>query len=205
MEILTAIGMASSAGLNAYIPLIVAGLLARYTGLLTLGPGWEWLENPWTLGLLGVLLVIEFFADKIPAVDSVNDVIQTVVRPASGGIVFGASGTALAAEATAADAGDGGSVWMVVAGAVIALVFHGAKALLRPVVNTLTAGVGAPVASTAEDTASVLMSLLAVVVPILVLVFVPLLLLGVVWARRRVRLRRERKTDRRTAGKDLIE
>ena len=83
MEVLTGFGLATAAGLNAYIPLLALGLLARFTDLVTLPAGWAWLENGWVLAIVGALLVIEVVADKIPALDTVNDVIQTVFRPAA--------------------------------------------------------------------------------------------------------------------------
>ncbi|TPX01190.1 DUF4126 domain-containing protein, partial [Schumannella luteola] len=63
------------------------GIAGRFDWIQLPG-GWTWLENEWVLLILAVLLVVEIVADKVPAVDSVNDWIQTVVRPASGGIVF---------------------------------------------------------------------------------------------------------------------
>ena len=93
MELLTGLGLATASGLNAYIPLLALGLLSRFTDLVTLPHGWAWLENGWVMAIVAVLLVVEIVADKIPALDSVNDAIQTFVRPTSGGIVFG-SGTA---------------------------------------------------------------------------------------------------------------
>src|SRR3712207_5900749 len=93
LEALAGTGLAAAAGLNAYIPLLSLGLLSRFTDVVTLPSGWSWLENEWVLGVVGVLLLIEVVADKVPAVDHLNDIVQTVVRPASGGIVFG-SGTA---------------------------------------------------------------------------------------------------------------
>ena len=89
MELLTGLGLATASGLNAYIPLLALGLLSRFTDLITLPHGWVWLENGWVMGIVAVLLVVEIVADKIPALDSVNDAIQTFVRPTSGGIVFG--------------------------------------------------------------------------------------------------------------------
>jgi hypothetical protein len=80
MELLTGLGLASAAGLNAYIPLLAMGLLARFTELVNLPPGWAWLENGWVMVIVAVLLIIEVVADKIPALDSVNDAIQTVDR-----------------------------------------------------------------------------------------------------------------------------
>ncbi|WP_285728711.1 DUF4126 domain-containing protein [Nocardiopsis sp. ATB16-24] len=189
---LTGLGLSSAAGLNAYIPLLVIGLIARFTDLLPLGASWQWLEHPVTLVTLGVLLVVEFAADKVPALDSVNDVIQTVVRPTSGGITFGAgASTVELAEITGAASGasapDGVSWGPVVAGVVIALLFHVAKALARPVVNTVTAGCAAPMVSLAEDVVSFTTSLAAVLLPVVILVVFPLMVLGGVWAVRRGR------------------
>ena len=82
LEFLTATGLATSAGLNAYIPLFALGLLDRFTGLVDLPAGWTWLSADASLWILGVLLALELVADKIPGVDAVNDVVQTVVRPA---------------------------------------------------------------------------------------------------------------------------
>ncbi len=74
---------------------LIVGLLARYTDLITLQAPWNALENPWVLGVLVVLLAIEMTVDKIPAADTVNDVIQTVIRPAAGAILFAASGNVI--------------------------------------------------------------------------------------------------------------
>src|SRR5258705_4919327 len=91
LQLLTGIGLATSAGLNAYIPLLMIGLLGRFTNFIELPSSWSWLENGWVLAILGVLLAIEFVADKIPVVDHVNDLVQTVVRPTAGGLAFGAA------------------------------------------------------------------------------------------------------------------
>jgi len=89
----------------------------------------------------------------------------------------------------------GSHQWVpVAAGVLIALCVHGVKAASRPVVNATTAGVGAPVASTAEDISSVVLSLLAILLPILVLVGLVLLVLGGWWV---IRRRRQRKRERR--------
>ena len=186
MEALTGAGLAASAGLNAYIPLLVLGLLARFTDLINLPGGWQWLENGWVMGILGVLLVLEFVADKIPVVDSVNDVLQTVVRPTAGGLAFGAGASSETATVTDPGSFFQSGQWVpIVIGVVIALGVHGVKATTRPVVNATTAGVGAPVVSTAEDATSVVMSVVAIVLPILVLVFLVAIVLFAVWAVRR--------------------
>jgi hypothetical protein len=73
LGIFTAFGLSASAGLNAYIPLLVIALLARFTDLIVLNSPWDTLANPWVIGLLVVLSTIEFFADKVPAVNHIND------------------------------------------------------------------------------------------------------------------------------------
>ncbi len=93
--IMSAFGLSASAGLNAYIPLLVVGVIAHYTNWIKLTPPYDLLANPWILILVGVLLIIEMLADKIPAVNHINDIIQTVFRPAAGAIVFAASAHAL--------------------------------------------------------------------------------------------------------------
>ena len=187
LEILTGTGLAFAAGLNAYIPMLLLGLGARFLDFVQLPAGWAWLENEWVLGILGVLLVIEFFADKIPAVDSVNDVIQTVVRPASGGIVFGSGSASETAAVTDPAAFFSSNQWVpIVTGVVIALLVHGAKTAVRPALNVATFGIAAPVLSFFEDVSSVFLSVFALLVPVLVVAAVAgLVVLFVVLLRKR--------------------
>lgn len=204
---LTGLGLSTAAGLNAYVPLLAVGLIARFTDLIPLSDSWRWIEHPVTLVLLAVLLVVEFVADKVPAVDSVNDVIQTVVRPTSGGITFGAGASTVelseitGAASGASSSGDGLSWGAVIVGVLVALAFHVVKSLARPVANTMTFGCAGPVISFLEDAASVVTSLLAILVPILILVVFPLLVLWGVWVvRRRGRRKRERAQASSPAG-----
>ena len=195
LEALTGTGLAASAGLNAYIPLLTMGLLARYTDVINLPGGWQWLSNGWVIGILAVLLAVEVVADKIPVVDHVNDIVQTVVRPTAGGLAFGAGSSSETVTVSDPGAFFGSHQWVpVVSGVLIALCVHGVKAASRPVVNATTAGVGAPVASTAEDFGSVALSLLAILLPVLVLLGLVLLVLAGWWVLRR---RRVRKRERR--------
>ncbi len=190
MELLTGFGLATAAGLNAYIPLLALGLLARFTDLVNLPSTWAWLENGWVIGIVAVLLSIEVVADKIPALDSVNDVVQTFVRPTAGGIVFG-SGTAAETNAVA-DPGafaTSGQWIPVVVGVVIALAVSLTKSAVRPVANVATAGVAAPVLSTIEDVTSVGLVFVAILLPALVVVIVAL----IGWAA--VKLWRRRKSE----------
>src|SRR4030065_959181 len=90
MDLFTAFGLSASAGLNAYIPLLVVAILARLNVFKVSEP-WDALASWWTIGVLLALALIEFFADKIPAVNHANDLIQTLVRPTAGAILFAAS------------------------------------------------------------------------------------------------------------------
>ncbi|MGN9839338.1 DUF4126 domain-containing protein [Nonomuraea sp. H19] len=192
---LTGLGLSTAAGLNAYIPLLVVGVLSNITDTVRLPDGYSWLSNWGVLAVIAVLLLAEMVLDKVPAVDSVNDAIQTVVRPASGGVVF--SATAAAAELD-------NSTWMSenpwagwVLGIGLALAVHALKAAARPVINAGTAGVGAPVVSAVEDAGSFGMSLVAIFLPVLVIVALLLLAAPAWWLIRKVRRSRARRTAAR--------
>lgn len=193
LELLTGTGLAVAAGLNAYVPLLVLGLAGRFLDFVELPNAWQWLENEWVLLIIGVLLIIELVADKIPAVDSVNDWIQSIVRPASGGIVFGTGAATQTAAVTDPAAFFESNAWVpVVTGIVIALVVHSGKMLVRPAANALTAGAAAPALSTGEDIGALLLSLFAILIPILVIVAIVGLVVFVVSIFRR--LRRQRRS-----------
>ena len=195
MELMTGFGLATAAGLNAYIPMLMMGLLGRFTGLVHLPAGWSWLENGWVLAIVGALLIVEIVADKIPALDSINDTVQTFVRPTAGGIVFGSGSAAQTAAVTdPADFARTGQWVPVVIGVVTALVVHLTKTAVRPPANVATAGMAAPVLSTVEDVTSVGLVFIAILVPALVLV----VLAALAWAT--FLLLRRRRRRRLSAG-----
>lgn len=203
LEFLTGSGLAAAAGMNAYIPLLAVGVANRFfPDALGLPEGWAWLSNWWVLGIIAVLLVVELIADKVPAVDSINDVIQTIVRPTAGGLVFGSSSTASTVAVTDPAEFFATHQWVpIVVGAVIALTVHAGKTALRPAANVATAGAAAPVVSTIEDVSAVGLSLLAIVAPLLVLL--ALLLLGLLmWSIWRS-ARKRRNSDLRPATERL--
>ena len=188
---LTGMGLSAAAGLNAYIPFLVVALLARFTDVLTLPAGFAWIESWWAIGIGAVLLLAEVVLDKVPAVDTVNDAIQSFIRPSMGGLVFAAT--------SAADQLDR-SAWMadhpwvgVVLGVVVSGLVHTGKTAARPVVNVGTLGIGGPVVSTVEDGASVGLSLIAIYLPVLVVVALLLLAWGLWRTWRAVRRLRERR------------
>lgn len=186
---LTGMGLSAAAGLNAYIPFLVVALLARFTDVFTLPVGFEWMESWWAIGIGAVLLLTEVTLDKVPAIDSINDAVQSFIRPGMGGLMGAAT-----AGASSLDE----STWMqehawvgVVLGIVVAGLVHSGKAAARPVIN---AGIGAPVVSTAEDGASFGIALVAIFVPvlvILVLIALAAMLIWVLTAWRRLRRRRQ--------------
>lgn len=188
---LTGAGLATAAGLNAYIPLLALGLLARFTDLITLPTTWAWLENGWVMGVVAVLLCIEVVADKVPALDSLNDTVQTFVRPTSGGIVFGSGAAGQTVAVTDPGELSRAQTWVPIAiGVVIALVVSLTKSGLRVAANTATLGVAAPVLSTIEDVSSVGLVIIAIVMPLLVVIVLIAVVVAAVWAWRKWRNRK---------------
>jgi hypothetical protein len=197
LEALTGTGLAGAAGLNAYIPLLAIGLLDRYTSLITLPDSWRWLSNGWVLIILGMLLAVELVADKIPLVDHANDVIQTVVRPTAGGLAFTAGSTSETVTVTDPGSFFESKQWVpMLIGILLAGSVHLTKAAARPVINTFTLGLGAPVVSTAEDATSATLSVVAIIIPILVIVFIGVF----IWLAWWVISRRRRRTRARAAA-----
>ncbi|GAA4190011.1 DUF4126 domain-containing protein [Microbispora amethystogenes] len=191
---LTGLGLSTAAGLNAYIPLLLVGVLARVTDAVRLPHEYAWLSDTWVLAIIAVLLVAEFVLDKVPVVDHVNDLIQTAVRPASGGVVFSATAAAAKVDNSAWMADHPAVGWIL--GIAVALAVHLLKAGARPVVNATTAGVGAPVVSTVEDVGSIGMSLIAIFLPVLVVVALAVLAFVAWRVLRRVRRFREARRAR---------
>jgi len=160
--ILGAFGLSASAGLNAYIPLLVVSLLAKFTNLIELAEPWNTLESWWVIGVLAVLGTVEFVADKVPAVDQVNDAIQTFIRPIAGAIVFATSANTITEVSP---------VLSMICGLLVAGSVHAAKSVVaRPVIEASTAGVGVPIASTLEDVFATIISILSVALPILMII-----------------------------------
>ncbi|MCJ7533548.1 MAG: DUF4126 domain-containing protein [Anaerolineales bacterium] len=173
MDIFSAFGLSASAGLNAYIPLLVVALLGKFTNLIELNSPWDTLTSWWIIGLLAVLATIEFFADKVPAVNHINDGIQTFIRPAAGAVLFAASAKVIT---------DIHPILSIAAGVLIAGAVHAVKAAaVRPAVTATTAGAGNIPVSIVEDIISILVSVLAVVVPVIISAIIIILTAWVVW------------------------
>jgi hypothetical protein len=158
-NIISAFGLSASAGLNAYIPLLVVSLLAKYTNLIKLSSPWDAMTSWWVIGVLIFLSLIEIVADKVPAVNHVNDIVQSFVRPTAGAIVFAAS---------AANISHVNTVLALIAGLLVSGSVHAVKSLaIRPAVTASTGGAANVPVSIAEDVTSASVSILSVIVPII--------------------------------------
>lgn len=190
---LTGMGLSAAAGLNAYIPFLVVALIARFTDIITLPAGFAWIESWWAIGIGAILLAGEVILDKIPAVDTINDAVQSFIRPGMGGLIFAATSAASELD---------NSAWMrenpwvgVILGIVVSGLVHSGKMVARPAINAGTLGAGAPVVSTVEDGASFGLSLIAIFTPVLVILALLLLFGTLFWLWRIVRRWRRRRRD----------
>ncbi len=173
MDILAAFGLSASAGLNAYIPLLVVSLLGRFTELINLAEPWDALESWWIIGLLVVLSLIEFFADKVPAVNHINDIVQTFVRPTAGAILFAASANVIT---------DIHPILSIAAGLLIAGSVHVVKSVaVRPAITATTGGAANVPVSVLEDVVSTVLSVLSIVLPIVVGIALLILAVWIIW------------------------
>jgi hypothetical protein len=176
--VLSAFGLSASAGLNAYVPLLIVALIARFTNWIELGETWGALTSWWVIGALIFLGLIEFFADKVPAVNHINDIVQTLIRPTAGAVLFAASTDVVT---------NIHPVVALIAGLLISGTVHVAKsAALRPAVTATTGGAGNVPVSVAEDLLATVLSILAVVIPVIIAALIVLgtaLLIWLLWRR----------------------
>ena len=192
IEFIVGSSLAAAAGLNAWMPLFLLGLADRFLPAVELPTGWSWLSSDLALWIVGALLVFEIVADKIPALDSVNDLVQSIIRPAAGGVAFGAGASAqTVAVDDPASFFSSGSWIPIASGIAIALAVHVVKATARVAANATTGGLAAPVLSTAEDGASFVLAAAAIIVPVVAAVLlIGLIIVAVAVLRRRARKRR---------------
>ena len=168
------IGLAACAGIRAWLPLLMAGGLARW-GIIELGPSFQFISSDRALILFGVATVIEILADKVPAVDHALDSLSTVLRPAAGSLLAASVLWQVSDPLTALALG-------VAVGAPTSLVPHAAKSLLRAASTTFTGGLANPVISILEDLMAVALFVLTVLIPVVVAAM--LVLVGLLVARR---------------------
>lgn len=166
MDIITALGgigsafgLSASAGLNAYIPLLVVALTARFTDWINLTEPYDVLVSWPVIGVLAILLVVEMTVDKIPAVDTINDLIQTLIRPTAGALLFAANAEIIT---------DIHPVIAVILGILMAGSVHATKGVARPIVTASTAGTGNWFVSLIEDIIAFFVAIFALIVPLIV-------------------------------------
>ncbi len=180
--VFTAFGLSASAGLNAYLPLLIVALTARFTGLITLAPPYDVLTHGWVMAVIAILLCIELLADRIAVVDTANDVLQTFVRPTAGSILFAASNTVIS---------DIHPALAMLCGLIVAGGVHVTKATVRPVVTGTSGGLLNPAVSTAEDVTALVLTAVSILVPLLVGFTLGAFCLAMVWWLHRRRQRAE--------------
>jgi hypothetical protein len=190
--LLSGIGLAAPAGLNAYIPLLVLALADRFSSQVTLDAPYDFISSVWGIIVLLILLTIELVADKIPGVDHVNDLLQTAIRPAAGAFL-------VMAQSASSDVGEINPAVSLFVGLLTAGAVHGAKASVRPAVTVSTGGVGNPLVSTLEDFVATVTSIVAIVLPLILILVLPLFAFGL-WRIYR-RLRRSGAGLRRLSGR----
>jgi uncharacterized protein DUF4126 len=178
------IGFSFAAGLNLYATVAILGLASRYHWV-DLPEQYRVYDNNWIIGAALVLYIVEFVADKIPWVDSVWDVIHTVIRPAGG---------ALIAVTTIGHAQPGIQAAAALAGAALASSSHLAKAGTRVAANTSPEPFSNWILSLSEDGFVVVLGLLALEYPrtaaLVVLGCVAVIVGSARWLIRRIRRRR---------------
>jgi len=181
MSLLSAFGLSTAAGLNAYVPLLVVGLLARYTSLIQLGEPFSLLSHPVVLLVIAVLALLDFVGDKIPVVDHALHAAGLIIAPVAGAILFMAANS---------DAGAVSPLLAAICGVLIAGTTQGARATARPLATVTTAGVANPVISFFEDVIALVLSVVAILVPVLAFLLVVLFAVLMVMLFRRLRQRR---------------
>jgi len=151
-----ALGAGFSSGLNLYATVATLGLLQRF-GVIHLPPGLQGLSHPWVLLTAVALYLLEFFADKIPFVDTIWDAIHTFIRPPAAALLaFAAAGAAPPEWRWGAALIAGG----------VALTSHGTKASARAAVNTSPEPFSNWVLSFGEDLLAVWLTWMATAHPV---------------------------------------
>lgn len=156
-QLMMGFGLAASAGLRAFLPLLVVGLAGRFE-LIGLGERFTWMASDAALIVFAVAVVVEVLGDKIPFVDHALDVVGTFARPIAGALAAASPITAMN-PVTAAVVG-------VILGATVAGGVHAAKAGTRVLSTAGTAGLATPLISVTEDALSLVGAVVSVFLPV---------------------------------------
>ncbi|MGB5260353.1 MAG: DUF4126 domain-containing protein [Gammaproteobacteria bacterium] len=164
-------GVAWASGINLYAAILMLGYLGL-TGSIELPPGLEMLADPLVMGAAGLMYCIEFFADKIPGVDTGWDGLSTFIRIPAG---------ALLAAGAIGDVGQGAHLAAAIAGGTLATGSHLTKAGTRVLINTSPEPFSNWTASVGEDIAVVLGLWTALNNPVLFIVLLIVFILLMIW------------------------
>ena len=164
------LGFSFAAGVNLYATIAILGLASRYDWV-TLPPEYQVFDNDWVIALAVILYVVEFFADKIPWVDSIWDALHTIVRPVGG---------ALIAVSSLGEASPGLTVAVALMGGAAAASSHVTKAGTRVVANTSPEPFSNWILSLTEDAFVIGLGVLALKYPVAAFVVCVLLLAAIV-------------------------
>jgi len=163
ISIALGVGLAAATGFRVFLPMLIMSA-AAYTGHLPLSEGFAWLGTPSALMMLSVAAVLEMLAYYIPGIDNLLDSMATPAAFLAGTVV------------AAAAMGDLPPIvkWTtaVIAGGGVAGLMQGVTAVLRAHSTVLTGGLGNSAIATAENGGAVVVSLLALTVPLLALLLV---------------------------------
>ena len=166
-----ALGAGWASGLNTYAAVLVLGAAQRF-GLVSLPHSLDVLASPWVMGVAALLFALNFFADKIPYVDSINDVLQTFVRiPAGFLLAYGAAG-GLSPEV---------AIIAGLLGGTLAAGTHIAKTGSRALINTSPEPFSNITASLAEDVTVIGGLALAIAHPIVFLCLLAAFVALLIW------------------------
>jgi hypothetical protein len=160
------LGFSFAAGVNLYATVALLGLASRY-GWVSLPPQYSTFDNNWIIGTALVMYVIEFFADKIPYLDTLWDGIHTIIRPIGG---------ALVAVTTLGDASPTTETLVLLLGGAVATSSHLTKTSTRAVANTSPEPFSNWLLSLSEDVFVLGLGFLALKYPIAALVVAVVLL-----------------------------
>ena len=150
--------LAASAGLNAYIPLLVLAIAGRATDKVDLVRPYGFLGSLGGILIILGLLTIDLIVDKIPRLDYFNDLVQSIIRPAAG---------ALALMAITRASSPVNPLVAMIIGLILGGGVHVYKMLNRPPITEATHGLGNPFVSMIADALAAITSILAVLLPIL--------------------------------------
>lgn len=156
----TTYGLALTSGINAYLPLLSVAISVRWFHLFKLNPNFAFITQDGFIVALVILAIVDIIADKIPIVDSIWDSIHTIIRPISGAIVAGATGSPIASA---------GLPVTLLLGAVLATMGHITKAVTRLTASVSTMGCANVAISIVEDIVVIVAILLALFAPVIML------------------------------------